>query len=91
MNRNTLEAMTSLNTWDPQTKDGSNIHRGSKDQTGARTLSNEATTRLAILWKNKVTSFPTKIKLYKSLVNTAIWLPELDVEEVDVVIAVHHG
>ena len=27
-----------------------------------------ATTRLAILWKNKAISYPTKIKLYKSLV-----------------------
>ena len=39
-----------------------NINKGSIDQTGASTL------RLGILWENKGISFPTKVKLYKSLV-----------------------
>ena len=43
------------------TYQGSNIIKGSKDQTGSDTLSHDK----AILWKNKAIGVPTKIKLYK--------------------------
>ena len=42
---------------------GWDIINGSKDQTIASTLSHE---KVAVLWKTKAVSIPTKIKLYKS-------------------------
>ena len=43
-----------------------NIIKGSEDQTGACTLSHDKARHLQ--WKNNAISFPTKIKLYKSVV-----------------------
>ena len=47
-----------------QTKNGTSVKEVKIGQEPAHS----AMTRLAILWKNKTVSFPTKIKLYKSLV-----------------------
>ena len=54
-----------------------NINKGTKDQTGANTLSNDMAS--STMEKNAF-SFPIKIKLYKSLVLSALQMRELDAD-----------
>ena len=53
-----------------QTKDGTSLREVKITLAQAHL----AVTRLAVLWKSTPVSFPTKIKLYKSLVNTTLWM-----------------